>query len=67
MVEVVLVGSAVALLDNIEGGQFGQDDLQQTRPLQVFEADAGVGSHDDFVQLHLDALAADNLDAVGHA
>ncbi len=66
MIEVILVRPPILLLHDVEGGQFGQDDVEQTRTLQVNEAATGMGRHDDFVQLHLDALATDYTDALGH-
>ena len=66
MVEIILVGTPVTLLHNVEGRQFWQDELQQTAPLQVNKATAGHWRHHDFVQFHLNALTAHYLDAVGH-
>ena len=57
---------AVLLLHDVEGSQFGQDDIQQSTALQVDKAFAGLGREDDFVQFVLDTLAADDLDPVGH-
>ena len=67
MVEVVLVSPSVLLLYNVESRQLRQYDVQQAAALQVHEALAGVWRHDYLVQLHLYALAAHYLDAVGHA
>ena len=61
------MGAAVAFLDDIEGGDFGQDNLKQPSTLQVFETDAGVRREHDFVELDGNALATDYLDTVSHA
>ncbi len=66
VVEVILMCPTLFLLHDVESRQLWQDDLQQSRALQVFKADAGMRGHHDFVQFHLDALAADYLDAVSH-
>ena len=66
VVEVVLVRPSVTLFHNVEVSQFGKDELQQSAALQVYEAAAGRISHDDFVQLHLDTLSADDFYAIGH-
>ena len=41
MVEIILVGPAVLLLDDIEGREFRQYDIQQSATLQVDEPTAG--------------------------
>ena len=66
MVKIILMCTAVFLLDDIEGRKFGQDDVQKSTALQIFEADAGMRGEDDLVEFVLDALAAHNLDTVGH-
>ena len=57
---------SVAFLHNVQSRQLGQDNLQQTAPLQVFKTDAGMRSHDDFIEFHFYALPTDYLDAVCH-
>ena len=59
--------AAVATLDDVEGGDFRQDNLQEPRALQVFETDAGMRREHDFVELDGNALATDNFYTRGHA
>ena len=67
MVEVVLVGTAVLGFYDVEGCELGEDDVEESGALEVDETTAGMGRHDNLVELHLDTLATDYLDAVGHA
>ena len=57
---------SVLLIHDVEGREFGQNDLEQARALQILETDTGVRGHHDLVQFVLDALAADNLDTIRH-
>ena len=66
MVEIVFMGTAILLVDDVEGGKFGEDDLQEAATLQVFETDAGVRRHDDLIEFVLDAFATDDLDTLSH-
>ena len=59
--------TAVFLFYDVKSSEFRQYNLQQARALQVFETNAGVWRHHYFVELHLNALTTDNLDAVCHA
>ena len=66
MVEVILMGTAILLVDDVEGGKFGEDDLQEAATLQVFETDTRMWRHDDLIEFVLDALATDDLDSLCH-
>ena len=61
------MGSSVFLFYNVKSSDFRKYNLQQTRALQVFKANAGMLRHHYFIEFYLDALTTDNLDAVGHA
>ena len=67
VVEIVLMRPSVTLFYDVERSQFGQDDVHQSATLQQFQTDTGMWCHHDLVQFHLNTLAADDLDAVGHA
>ena len=59
--------SAIALLDDIQRCQFRHYNLQQATTLQILKAHTGMGSHHDFIQLHLYPFATDYLDALSHS
>ena len=56
MVEIVLVSLAGALFHNVEVRHLGQYESQQSAALQVHEASARRVSHENLVQLLVDAL-----------
>ena len=66
MVEIVLMGSSVALLHDVEGGHLRKDNLKESGTLQIFEANAGVWRHHNLVEFHFNALATDDFYTVGH-
>ena len=66
MVEVVLMGTAITFLHDIQGSQLRQYNLQQARALQIIKASARVWCQHDFIEFHLDTFTTDNLDAVNH-
>ena len=61
------MGTSVLDLHAFKGGQFGEDDGQQTGTGEFDEADAGTGREHDFIQFVDDALLRDNADALGIA
>ena len=64
VVEIVFVRTAVARLDAVQGGQFGQDEGQQAAAVEVDKAARRrVGSH-YFIKLVDDAFTADDADAL---
>ena len=67
MVEVVLVGAAVAGLHYVESREFGNDELQESAALQLHEATAGLRRAHNHVELVGNALAAYNLNTFGVA
>ena len=67
VVEVVLMFPSVARFHDVEIGQFGQDERQQTATMQVHPPLAGVRRHHHFVQFIGDALATDDFNALGIA
>ncbi len=67
MVEVVLVSLAVSCLHYVERSQFGEDEIEQSAPLQVHKTTARRARHHYLVEFVLDAFAAHNLYPVGVA
>ena len=67
VVEVVLVGAAVAHLYAFEGGELGEDDGEETGAGEFDEADTGPGREHDFVEFVDDAFLGDDLDTLGVA
>lgn len=67
VIEIVFMRTAVAGLYLVHNRQFGENQLQQSAPLQVNVATAGGLAEHNLVQLAHDTLTADNLDAVGIA
>ena len=63
VIKVVFMGTAVARLNDVERGKFGDDELEQSAALQIHESAAGLRCHHDFIQFICDALAADDFDA----
>ena len=61
------MGTSRHRLHIVERGQFGQDDLQQSRTIEVVETRARMRRKDDFVEFVLNALATDDFQAVGIA
>ena len=49
----------------VESGELGQDELQETRAVEVVETRAGMRSHDDLVQFVLNAFSTDDLQSLG--
>ncbi len=67
MIEVVLMRLSVSFLYHVERHKLGQNQLQQSAPLQVHEPAAGVLRQHYLVQLVLYPLTADNLYPLGIA
>ena len=59
------MGATVRGVYIVECDELGQDELQQSGPVEIVEACAGMSGHDDFVELVADALATDNFQSVG--